>query len=144
MKNRQIRCNYERKLLFMKEKSPNKNRAREVLIMKEKSPNKVLMAVILLFLSSFLLGAANIDPDVEIKINGLVCPSCAIGLKNLFKRSFYVKELKMDTKKGILFLEYKSIEIHPSKIRKMVKDSGYEVASIKWLKKGEPNRYNKP
>ena len=128
MKNRQIRCNYERKLLFMK----------------EKSPNKVLMAVILLFLSSFLLGAANIDPDVEIKINGLVCPSCAIGLKNLFKRSFYVKELKMDTKKGILFLEYKSIEIHPSKIRKMVKDSGYEVASIKWLKKGEPNRYNKP
>jgi copper chaperone CopZ len=102
------------------------------------------MAVILLFLSSFLLGAANFDPDVEIKINGLVCPLCAIGLKNLFKRNVYVKELEMDTKKGILSLEYWSIEIHPSKIKKMVKDSGYEVASIKWLKKGEPNRYNKP
>ena len=128
----------------MNEKTPNKNRSREVLITKEKSPNKVLMAVILLFLSSFLLGAANFDPDVEIKINGLVCPLCAIGLKNLFKRNVYVKELEMDTKKGILSLEYWSIEIHPSKIKKMVKDSGYEVASIKWLKKGEPNRYNKP
>jgi hypothetical protein len=128
----------------MNKKTPNKNRPREALIMKEKSPNKVLMAVILLFLSSFLLGAANFDPDVEIKINGLVCPLCAIGLKNLFKRNVYVKELEMDTKKGILSLEYWSIEIHPSKIKKMVKDSGYEVASIKWLKKGEPNRYNKP
>jgi len=128
----------------MNKKTPNKNRARETLIMKEKSPNKVLTAVILLFLSSFLLGAANIDPDVEIKINGLVCPLCATGLKNLFKRNVYVKELKMDTKKGILFLEYWSIEIHPSKIKKMVKDSGYEVTSIKWLKKKEPNRYNKP
>jgi len=128
----------------MNKKTPNKNPVREVLIMKEKSPNKVLIAVILLFLSSFLLGAANIDPDVEIRIKGLVCPSCAIGLKNIFKRNFYVKELKMDTKKGLLFLEYQSIEIHPSKIKKMVKNSGYEVASIKWLKKKEPNRYNKP
>jgi hypothetical protein len=128
----------------MNEKTPNKNRSREVLIRKEKSPNKVLTAVILLFLSSILLGAANIDPDVEIRINGLVCPSCAIGLKNLFKRSFYVKELKIDTKKGLLILDYWGIEIHPSKIKKMVKDSGYEVSSIKWLKKKEPNRYNKP
>jgi copper chaperone CopZ len=128
----------------MNEKSPNKNRAREALIMKEKSPNKVLIAVILLFLSSFLLGAANIDPDVEIRIKGLVCPSCAIGLKNLFKKNSYVKGLKIDTKKGLLFLDYWSIEIHPSKIKKMVKDSGYEVESIKWLKKGGPNRYNKP
>jgi copper chaperone CopZ len=112
--------------------------------MNKKTPNKILLAAILLFFSSVLLCARNIDPDVEIRIKGLVCPSCAIGLKNIFKRNFYVKELKMDTKKGLLFLEYQSIEIHPSKIKKMVKDSGYEVASIKWLKKKEPNRYNKP
>jgi hypothetical protein len=112
--------------------------------MNKKTPNKILTAAILLFLSGALLCARNIDPDVEIKINGLVCPLCATGLKNLFKRHFYVKDLKMDTQKGILFLEYWNIEIHPSKIRKMVKDSGYEVSSIKWLKKKEPNRYNKP
>ena len=128
----------------MNKKTPNKNPVREVLIMNKKTPNKTLIAVILLFFSCALMCARNIDPDVEIRIKGLVCPSCAIGLKNIFKRNFYVKELKMDTKKGLLFLEYQSIEIHPSKIKKMVKNSGYEVASIKWLKKKEPNRYNKP
>ena len=50
----------------------------------------------------------------------------------------------MDTKKQVLLLEYHSIEIHPSKIKSMVKNAGYEVSSIKWLKKKEPNRYNKP
>ena len=97
------------------------------------------------FLFALSLNAApNIDPDVEITIKGLVCPSCAIGLKNIFKKSFYVKALKIDTRKGILSLEYKSIEIHPSKIKTMVKESGYEVSSIKWLKRGKPQRYNTP
>ena len=103
------------------------------------------MKYFLPFLFALSLNAApKIDPDVEITIKGLVCPSCAIGLKNIFKKSFYVKALKMDTKKGILFLEYRSIEIHPSKIKTMVKESGYEVASIKWLKKKQPQRYNAP
>jgi len=103
---------------------------------------KLLLILLLSVSTTFAAGVFN--PDVEIKINGLVCPSCAIGLKNSFKKNIKVKSLKMDTKKGILSLEYYSIEIHPSKIKKMVKDSGYEVASIKWLKKKQPNRYNKP
>ena len=128
----------------MNEKTPNKNRVRETLTMNKKTPNKILIAGILLFFSTILLCAANIDGDVEIRIKGLVCPSCAIGLKNIFKKNSYVKELKIDTKKGLLILDYWGIEIHPSKIKKMVRDSGYEVSSIKWLKKKEPNRYNKP
>ena len=97
------------------------------------------------FLFALSLNAApNIDPDVEIRIKGLVCPSCAIGLKNVFKKDSHVKGLKMDTKKGTLSLEYWGIEIHPSKIKTMVKKSGYEVSSIKLLKKGKPNRYNTP
>ena len=102
----------------MNKKTPNKNPVREVLIMNKKTPNKILIAVILLFFSCALMCARSIDPDVEIRIKGLVCPSCSIGRKNIFKRNFYVKELKMDTKKGLLFLEYQSIEIHPSKIKK--------------------------
>ena len=128
----------------MNEKTPNKNRASEILIMNKKMPNKILLAAILLFLSAILLYARNIDPDVEIKILGMVCPSCALGVKKAFKKNFYVKQLKMDTKKQVLLLEYHSIEIHPSKIKSMVKNAGYEVSSIKWLKKKEPNRYNKP
>ena len=104
---------------------------------------KYLFSIFLL-LSATVIAVPNIDPDVEITIRGLVCPLCATGLKKLFKRHFYVKDLKMDTQKGVLFLEYWNIEIHPSKIRTMVKDSGYEVSSIKWLKKKKPNRYNSP
>ena len=104
---------------------------------------KKLFLILLLSISAtFAAGVFN--PNVEIKINGLVCPSCAIGLKNSFKKNNKVKTLKIDTKKGTLSLEYWGAEIHPSKIKKIVKDSGYEVASIKWLKKKQPNRYNKP
>ena len=103
------------------------------------------MRYFLPFVFALSLNAApNIDPDVEIRVNGLVCPSCAIGLKNVFKKDSRVKGLKIDTKKGALYLEYWGIEIHPSKIKTMVKKSGYDVSSIKWLKKGKPQRYNAP
>ena len=103
------------------------------------------MKYLIPFLFALSLNAApNIDPDIEITVNGLVCPSCAIGLKKIFQKDSRVKGLKMDTKKQILLLEYWGIEIHPSKIKTMVKNSGYEVSSIKWLKKGKPNRYNTP
>ena len=71
------------------------------------------------------------DSDVDIRVKGLVCPSCAIGLKNSFKRHVNVKGLKVDTKKGILSLKYWSVAIPSPEIKKMVKDSGYEVSSIK-------------
>ena len=29
-------------------------------------------------------------------------------------------------------------------MRKIVRDAGYELKSIKWLKDKKPNRYNKP
>lgn len=101
---------------------------------------------LLFILAATLDGAPNSKPDfdVEITIKGLVCPSYAIGLKNIFGENTKVKSLKMDYKQGNLFLDYWNVEIHPSKIKKMVKDSGYEVSSIKWLKKKRPNRYNKP
>jgi copper chaperone CopZ len=103
------------------------------------------MRYFLPFIFALSLNAApNIDPDVEIRIKGLVCPSCAVGLKNAFKKNPYVKGLKIDTKKGTLSLEYWKTEIHPSKIKTMVKKSGYDVSSIKWLKNKKPQRYNSP
>lgn len=87
----------------------------------------------------------RIDPDIEIFVKGMVCPSCAIGVKKVFQKDARVKTIKMDTKKQILFVEYWNVEIHPSKIVSMIKKAGYEVASIKWLKEDKkPKRYNKP
>ena len=85
-----------------------------------------------------------IDADMEVKVPGLVCPSCAIGIKNGLKKTKLVKVIKFDTKKQLALVEYFSIEIHPSKIKQIIKNAGYEVISIKWLKKKQPNRYNKP
>ena len=45
------------------------------------------------------------------KINGLVCPSCAIGIKNGLNKTKLVKQIKFDTKKQLCFVEYISIEI---------------------------------
>ena len=56
-----------------------------------------------LFLLAFNLNAAPpIDPDVEIRVNGMVCSSCAVGLKKIFTKDSRVKVLKMDVKKQIV------------------------------------------
>ena len=87
--------------------------------------------LILIFSFSVVLKADMFDPDVEITIKGLVCQLCAVGLKKSFAKHINVKGLKMDIEKGILSLEYWGVAIPSSEIKKMVKDSGYEVASIK-------------
>ena len=104
-----------------------------------------MIKLILPFLFSLSLYAEpNFDPDVEIKIKGLVCSSCAIGVKKGLDKTKLVKKVRFDTQKQLCIIEYISIEIHPSQINKIVKDAGYEVSSIKWLKDKTPNRYNKP
>jgi len=90
-----------------------------------------------------------IDPDMEVKVKGLVCPSCAIGIKKYLKREVNVKYISFDTVKEVVLIDFIEIEgrIHylkNDKIIKLVKDAGYEVTSIKRLDNKQPNRYNKP
>ncbi len=109
---------------------------------------------IALAIASFLMGwlfvmkvaasSPSFDPDVEIKIPGLVCSSCAIGVKNGFKKTKLTKAIKFDTKKQICLIEFVSIQIHPSSMSNIVRQAGYEIKSIRWLKDRKPNRYNKP
>ena len=96
--------------------------------------NKILIC--LLLLSSINLSAETKDtfnPDVELKIIGLVCPSCAIGIKNGFLKTKLIKKLKFDSKKivqlGLTFKpesddlrDSQSIELNKSLIKE-----GYEV-----------------
>tara|TARA_R110000824_G_scaffold310531_1_gene497787 strand:+ start:245 stop:574 length:330 start_codon:yes stop_codon:yes gene_type:complete len=106
--------------------------------------------LITLFLSVVVLHAAFIEPDAEVEVLGLVCPSCSVGLKKIFKRHRSVKEVVIDTKKGLMLLDFvetkdgKVAWISNPEIIKMVKKSGYNVASIKRLHNEKPNRYNKP
>tara|TARA_R110001583_G_scaffold183883_1_gene342759 strand:+ start:10 stop:324 length:315 start_codon:yes stop_codon:yes gene_type:complete len=91
-----------------------------------------------------LNAAPDFDPDVEVKIKGLVCSSCAIGVKKGLDKTKLIKKVRFDTQKQLCTIEYVSIEIHPTQLVKIVKDAGYEVSSIKWLKDKNPKRYNKP
>ena len=89
-------------------------------------------------------------PDMEVKVLGLVCPSCAIGLKNSFKRHAKVLDLKMNTNIQLLSLDFKEsregtvLYIKNKEVIRMVEKAGYEVKSIKILADRKPNRYNKP
>ena len=107
--------------------------------------------LITLFLTVVALPAsAFIEADAEVKVLGLVCPSCAIGLKKSFKRHRSVKEITLDTKKGLMLLDFeetkdgKAAWITNPQIIKMVRKSGYDVASIKLFRKDKPARYNRP
>ena len=106
---------------------------------------------IALFLCVATLNAAPFwELDAEIKVLGMVCPSCAIGVKKAFQRHRSVVGVKMDTKKQLLLLDFdktkdgKTTWIPNPEIIRMVKKAGYEVASIKLFRNERPNRYNKP
>lgn len=101
--------------------------------------------------NSVLLAAALFfQPDLEIKINGLVCSSCGIGIKRGFKKYPEILEIKFDVRKQVALIDLKESDagrvywIKNDKIIKIVKDAGYEVTSIKRLWNKKPNRYNKP
>ena len=80
--------------------------------------------------------------DVQIEIPGLVCASCAIGVKKNLANLFFIspKDIKFDTKKQSVCLELSNfvdgdrktfLKKYESKIKKAVKDAGYEVKKIK-------------
>ena len=102
-------------------------------------------------LVSELFGSDNfLKPDTEVKVLGLVCPSCAVGLKNSLKKHPKLLGFKINTKKQLLLLDFKENKegsisyIKNEEIIKIVKKSGYEVYSIKRLANIKPNRYNSP
>jgi hypothetical protein len=120
------------------------------------SKHRLKALIVASFLTGWLLvtqlsGADKFfNPDMEVKVLGLVCPSCAIGLKNSFKRHHKVLGLKMDTKKQLLSLDFKEgkegsvLYLKNKEVIQMTEKAGYEVESIKILANRKPNRYNKP
>ena len=118
---------------------------------------KLFMSKVIIFLFLISIPFVNVfaankfEPDMEIKINGLVCASCGIGIKRNFKKyPTHVNEIKFDTAKQLALVDFfqnKNCRIYWLKneqIIKLVKDAGYKVTSIKRLDNLKPNRYNKP
>ena len=90
-----------------------------------------------------------INPDMEINVPGLVCSSCAIGIKKFFKKEINVKYVAFDIYKNLVLVDFverddRVLYLKNDKIIALVKKAGYEVTSIKRLHNQKPNRYNKP
>tara|TARA_Y100001970_G_scaffold64657_1_gene82768 strand:- start:124 stop:444 length:321 start_codon:yes stop_codon:yes gene_type:complete len=106
--------------------------------------------MIKLFLLAAVLSSQAFNHDLEIKINGLVCSSCGIGIKKGFKKEFNVNDIKFDVKKQLALVDLKESDagrvywLPNKKILKIVEDAGYKVTSIKRISDAKPRRYNKP
>ena len=74
---------------------------------------------------------ADYSSTVEIKIKGLVCTSCAIGVKKLF--GINVRGIHLDIKNQIATVKLidSTIPIDKEKVKKAIIDAGYEVTWIK-------------
>jgi len=90
-----------------------------------------------------------IKADMEIKVPGLVCSVCAIGIKKNLKKEFNVKYVVFDINKQLVLIDFiekdgRVIYLTNKKLLELIKKSGYEVTYIKRLHTLSPNRYNKP
>ena len=90
-----------------------------------------------------------IDADMEIKVRGLVCPSCAIGIKKYLKKEINVKYVVFDIYKHLVLVDFverdgRVLYSKNDKLITLIEKAGYEVTSIKRLDNNKPNRYNKP
>ena len=110
--------------------------------------------------TGFLIGAgiifiANPAPnkpikaDMEIMVPGLVCSSCAIGVKKYLKKEINVKDVAFDIYKDLVLVDFverddRVLYLKNDKIITLIKKAGYEVTYIKRLDNKKPHRYNRP
>ena len=114
-----------------------------------------LIAVIGLLIGAGIVFIANSAPDkpikadMEIQVPGLVCSSCAIGVKKYLKKEINVKYVAFDIYKNLVLVDFverddRVLYLKNDKIIALIKKAGYEVTSSKRLHNQKPNRYNKP
>ena len=74
-------------------------------------------------------------PTYEVYVKGLVCPSCAVGLKKGLMKLPFIKSIHVNYKTGLVLIyeidnrtDHKGIKKYDkSRITKVVEDSGYDV-----------------
>ena len=80
--------------------------------------------------------------DITINIKGLVCPTCAIGIKKNFIKTKKVESVKLDIKNQQAHVtELLSYKLTNDEIVKAVKAAGYEIA-IKDIIRNQNERFN--
>lgn len=75
-------------------------------------------------------------PAYKVYVKGLVCPSCAIGLKKALLKVSFIESLKINYKTGMTLIYAKeardkgSKELDKARIKKAIESGGYEVGKF--------------
>ena len=83
-----------------------------------------------------IIGECLEAPAYTVYVKGLVCPSCAIGLKKALLKVSFIKSLHINYKTGITLIYAKeardkgSEELDKARITKAIESGGYEVGKF--------------
>ena len=83
------------------------------------------LVLLLMILPSITFGV------IEVKVLGLVCPACSIGIKKHLIKTKKIEKIKIDTNKHITYIyTLKDKNLTDKEIHKAIKNAGYEVSKI--------------
>lgn len=69
--------------------------------------------------------------EISVKVSGMVCSMCAQGIQKKFSKISEVKDIKVDLDSKIVTISTKNdLDIQDSKIKELITEAGYNVASI--------------
>ena len=68
---------------------------------------------------------------IEVKVLGLVCNACGIGIKKHLIKTKKVEKIKLDTEKHLTYIyTLKDKDLTNKEIHTAIKKAGYEVSKI--------------
>lgn len=69
--------------------------------------------------------------EISVKVSGMVCSMCAQGIQKKFSKISEVKDIKVDLdSKNVTISTKDDLDIQDSKIKELITEAGYNVASI--------------
>ena len=81
------------------------------------------LILLLLLIPNMLFGGI-----VTVNVKGLICPSCAIGIKKHLDKTKKVKSIKLDINKQLTIItELKDKTITDKEIQTAIENAGYEI-----------------
>ena len=84
----------------------------------------LLMAIIVFSPTAF-------TKEISVQVSGMVCSMCAQGIQKKFSKVSEVKEIKVDLdSKNVTISTKDDLDIQDSKIKELITEAGYNVASI--------------
>jgi len=73
-----------------------------------------------------MVGPANKQENVTIKVSGMSCQHCVQSIENALQQSNGVDKVLVDLNEEKAYIEYDPSKINEEKLLQAIKDAGYE------------------